>query len=227
MEDYIVQWVVSGVFCWTTIFLIIRNTFLKRSFDFCNRTVSIIHACLAVSMASLSVQDWRCPACPLASKSSPLQRKTLAISLSYLIYDLVCCHFDKNAALDNTIHHLVSILGIGASFIYGSGGSEMVAALWLTEISSPFLHMREILKEFGYRDTDLNLAVDIIFSVTFSLARMGGGPYLAYLTLTADNLLFIKIMAVGLQLVSAFWFYKIVRMVKYKLSRRMAPNKLA
>lgn len=31
-------------------------------------------------------------------------------------------------------------------------------------------------------------------------------------------------MALGLQLVSAFWFYKIVRMVKYKLTRR-APSK--
>lgn len=40
-------------------------------------------------------------------------------------------------------------------------GSEMVATVWLTEISSPFLHLREILKELGYRDTDLNLAADV------------------------------------------------------------------
>jgi hypothetical protein len=37
----------------------------------------------------------------------------------------------------------------------------MVAALWITEISSPFLHTRELLKEFGYKDTDLNLAADV------------------------------------------------------------------
>jgi len=40
-------------------------------------------------------------------------------------------------------------------------GSEMVAAIWITEISSPFLHLREILKEIGCRDTDLNLAADV------------------------------------------------------------------
>lgn len=39
----------------------------------------------------------------------------------------------------------------------------MVAAMWITEISSPFLHMRELLKEIGYRDTDLNLALDVSF----------------------------------------------------------------
>lgn len=37
----------------------------------------------------------------------------------------------------------------------------MVAALWVTEVSSPFLHLRELLKEIGFRDTDLNLAVDV------------------------------------------------------------------
>jgi hypothetical protein len=36
-----------------------------------------------------------------------------------------------------------------------------MAALWITEISSPFLHLRELLKELGYRDTDLNLAADV------------------------------------------------------------------
>ncbi|KAK8646477.1 hypothetical protein V6N13_120262 [Hibiscus sabdariffa] len=98
-------------------------------------------------------------------------------------------------------------------------GSEQVAALLITEISSPFLHARELLKEVGYRDTDLNLAADMAFGVIFSVARMVGGPYLTFLTLSAYNPMLIKAMAVGLQLVSAFWFYKIVKMVKYKLGK--------
>lgn len=40
-------------------------------------------------------------------------------------------------------------------------GSEMVGALWVTEMSSPFLHLRELLKEMGYRDTAINLAADV------------------------------------------------------------------
>ncbi|XP_031375833.1 TLC domain-containing protein 5-like isoform X3 [Punica granatum] len=148
----------------------------------------------------------------------------LAASLSYLIYDLFCCLFDKRVSVDNAVHHLVSIIGIGAGLIYGKCGSELVAALWITEMSSPFLHLRELLKEIGYRDTDLNFAADAAFAAIFSLARMVGGPYLTYRTLSADNPLIIKVMAVGLQLVSAFWFYKIARMVKYKLSKRSSPS---
>ena len=37
----------------------------------------------------------------------------------------------------------------------------MVAAIWITEISSPFLHLRELLKELGYKDTELNFAADV------------------------------------------------------------------
>ncbi|XP_077210780.1 uncharacterized protein LOC143846237 isoform X2 [Tasmannia lanceolata] len=151
--------------------------------------------------------------------------KTLAVSISYLIYDLICCLFDKHISLDNSVHHMVSIVGIGAGLAYEHCGTEMVASLWITEISSPFLHLRELLKELGYRDTDLNLAADISFAVIFTLARMVGGPYLVYVTLMADNPLLIKAMAMGLQLVSAFWFYKIARMVRYKLAKRRTPSK--
>lgn len=47
-----------------------------------------------------------------------LQMKTLAVSLSYLIYDLICCLFDNHVSLDNSVHHLVSIIGIGAGLAY-------------------------------------------------------------------------------------------------------------
>nr|CAD1822822.1 unnamed protein product [Ananas comosus var. bracteatus] len=225
MEDYVVNWVISGVVFWATTFIFVRNLFPKRSFDFCNRIVSTIHATTAVCLASLSVQSWSCPVCPLASKSSPAQMKALAVSLSYLIYDLICCMFGHHFNFDNFVHHTVSIVGIGAGLAYEMCGSEMVAAMWITEISSPFLHMRELLKELGIRDTDLNLAVDILFAVIFSLARMVVGPYLTYVTLSANYPLLIKAMALGLQLVSAFWFYKILRMVRHKLGKKMKAHK--
>ncbi|KAJ3694301.1 hypothetical protein LUZ60_009781 [Juncus effusus] len=227
MEDYIINWIIFGVTFWTTSFLIIRNLFPKRPHDFCSRIVSTMHATVAVCMAFLSVQDWTCPVCPLASKSSPSQMKALALTLSYMIYDLLCTIYGDNFTMDNAIHHLVSIIGIGAGLVYQKCGSEMIASLFITEISTPFLHMREILKEFGIKDTDLNLLVDVLFGVIFSLARMVGGPYLTYVTLTAHNPFLIKAMALGLQLVSAFWFYKILRMVRYKLGRRITRNKVA
>lgn len=50
---------------------------------------------------------------------SHVQERALAVTLAYLIYDLFCCLFDKRVSLDNTVHHLVSIIGIGAGLLYG------------------------------------------------------------------------------------------------------------
>ena len=83
MEENIMNLVVFGVISWSTIFLLTRRVFPKLSFDFCNRVVSTIHAILAVILASLTVQDWRCPVCPLASKSSPKQVFYLTCLLFY------------------------------------------------------------------------------------------------------------------------------------------------
>ncbi|KAL6849916.1 hypothetical protein ACP4OV_020543 [Aristida adscensionis] len=223
----VVRWVASGVALWSTAFVLVRALFPKRSYDFCNRAVSAMHAVTAVSLACLSVADWRCPVCPLAAASSPRQMRALAVTLSYMLYDAACCHLNGDVRLDNTVHHLVSIVGIAAGLAYQRCGTEMVASLLITEISSPLLHLREILKEFRVRDTELNLAVDVLFAVTFSLARMGVGPYLCYVTLAADNPILIKAMATGLQLVSAYWFLRILRMVRYKLggNKKPAPAK--
>lgn len=127
--------------------------------------------------------------------------QTLAVTVAYLIYDMICSQFDKRSKsnVDNTIHHLVSIVGIGAGLFYQKVtffffpqflwlvvflvffvlvgfslkivqcGTEMVTALFITEISSPFLHLREFLKELGYKDTDVNLAADVSFSTFASI----------------------------------------------------------
>lgn len=74
MEESIPKTVVVGVISWTTAFVIARRVFFcKYSFEFSNRLVSSVHAILAVTLASLSVQDWKCPLCPMASTSSPMQ----------------------------------------------------------------------------------------------------------------------------------------------------------
>ncbi|GJX90229.1 TLC domain-containing protein 5, partial [Tanacetum coccineum] len=213
MEDYDnVYLVLYGVISWTIAFFLTRIMFPKRSFDICKRIVSSIHAVVAVTLSCMSVQDWSCPFCPKASDTSPPQMRVLGVSVAYLIYDLVCCLFGKNIKIDNLLHHFVSIVGIGASLVYKKSGSEIVAALCITEMSSPFLHFRELLRELGYKDTYLNLAADVSFAVTFTVARMFFGPYICYVTLSANNPILIKAMGLGLQLVSAFWFYKIATM---------------
>ena len=46
------------------------------------------------------------------------QMRALAVTLSYMVYDAACCHLNGDVRLDNTVHHLVSIVGIGAGLAY-------------------------------------------------------------------------------------------------------------
>ncbi|GLJ19308.1 hypothetical protein SUGI_0347600 [Cryptomeria japonica] len=212
--------VVVGVFAWSAVFVVLRKMIGNRSFDFCNRLVSMVHVGVAIWLSSASIKDWRHPLHPLASPSSPLQIRALAVSLSYFIYDFICCLFVTPISISNCIHHTVSILGLLGGISYGVCGSELVGCLWLMEISNPFMHMRELLKELNYKDSNLSLINDICFALIFSFARLIMGPYVTYYTLTANNPFIIKATSFGLQAVSIFWFYKIVRMVFYKLSNR-------
>ncbi|XP_019156083.1 PREDICTED: transmembrane protein 136-like isoform X2 [Ipomoea nil] len=220
MEHYnyhIITTLVLSLVSWETLFRFTTRFLSNRSFVFCNRIISIIHASLAVTLASLSVQDWTCPFCPLASKASPLQ--TMVISLGYMVHDLVCCLYYEEIKGSDVLHHLVTCIGLGTGLLYQMCGSELVGALWVSEISGPFDDLRVILKELGYRDTNLNLAVDICFAVIFSIARMIGSTYLMYLTVSAhNNPILIKAMSVGLQTVSTFWFYRLVRFWTFKFS---------
>ncbi|XP_010461469.1 PREDICTED: transmembrane protein 136-like [Camelina sativa] len=228
MEEELVRAIkiiVFGVISWGLAFVLTRRIFSSYSFNFSNRLLSTAHATIAVTLATLSVQDWSCPVCPRASKPSLKQMDVMAFSLSYMIYDLICCQFDKVISIDNAVHHFVSILGFIAGLAYQKSGSEIIATLWIAEISSPFFHLREILKEIGYRDTSLNLAADVCFASIFTLARIVCGPFLVYVSLSADNPIFIKAMGSGLQLVSIFWFYKIFGMMRYKLFKKPKSNK--
>ncbi|GLJ40865.1 hypothetical protein SUGI_0845350 [Cryptomeria japonica] len=220
-----VKTVVVGVVAWTATFIGVRKVLSKRSFDFCNRVVSLIHVAVALWLCSVSIQDWKNPLHPSASPASPSQIHALAVSLSYFIYDSICCLFDSSISISNCIHHLVSVSGLGGGVIYAKCGSELIGCLWLMEISNPFMHMRELLKELGYKDSSLSLINDVCFAVVFTLARLIIGPYIVYVTVTADNPLIIKVTSVGLQVVSIFWFFKIVKMVKYKLIKAKMPKK--
>ncbi|KAI4339898.1 hypothetical protein MLD38_024783 [Melastoma candidum] len=55
IEEQILALIVEVVVSWTTIFLFLRKALPRRSFEFCNRTMSTIHATLAVCRPGLSL----------------------------------------------------------------------------------------------------------------------------------------------------------------------------
>ncbi|XP_024520732.1 transmembrane protein 136 [Selaginella moellendorffii] len=214
-----------GVALWSSLFTAVRFIlFPSRSHDFSNRIVSLVHAFVALALCTLSLHDWRHPFQPLASPASPAQVRAITVSLAYFIYDFFCCLLEVPFDAATALHHLVSIMGLCYGFLYKVSGTELVGCLWLMEMSNPCMHAREILKELGVKDRPLNLWNDLSFAITFTIARMGFGPYLTFITLRANNPLTVKLGASGIQIVSVFWFYKIARLVRYKLKKQVKSS---
>ncbi|GBG59323.1 hypothetical protein CBR_g32335 [Chara braunii] len=178
---------------WTGIFLLLRFVLLRaRTYDFCNRAVSICHVVAAVILSMRSVEDPLDPLAKVGGPNSPKQMLALNVSLGYFIYDFFGCFFDLKIDVPNAIHHIFSILGLAFGLWRERCGTELIACLWLMELSSPCMHSRIFLKELGYKDTTLSLVNEVIFALVFTFARMVVGPVVVAATLTSNSALGVK-----------------------------------
>ncbi|KAL3695355.1 hypothetical protein R1sor_009431 [Riccia sorocarpa] len=219
MADW--QGLAIGTAAWGAGFGIVRAlSGGKRSWDFCNRCISMVHVFVCIYLCMASVRDWSRPLDGVGTASSPSEMRALKTSLAYFIYDFFCCLLDVKVDYANAVHHIVTIVGLGYGFVTQAYGPELIACLWLMELSNPFMHARELMKEAGIKDTPLNMLNDLAFVVVFTLARLGAGPFVVYSTLKSEDPLTVKLGAVGIQVISIFWFYRIARMVVYKLTKK-------
>jgi len=79
-------------------------------------------------------------------------------------------------------HHIFSILGNGAVLYRGINGTELMATLFGTEITNPFLQLRWFLRSAGVSECHPTIAmtVDFCFLILFTLMRICLGSVLLY-----------------------------------------------
>lgn len=205
---------------WGLLFLLLRFGLLRRrSHDFSNRAVSLVHCAMALALCSLSIQDWSDPLAKIGQPNSPEQMRLIVVSLAYFLYDFVCCLFERPVDWVISIHHVFSVLGFAFGIYAGTCGAELVACLWLMELSNPCMHVRELFKELRMKDSAAALANDLLFALCFTLGRIIIGPYVTYKTLVAASPVGVKMGAVGIQVISLFWFSKIIQVALYKAGK--------
>ncbi|KAG0622554.1 hypothetical protein M758_3G106400 [Ceratodon purpureus] len=208
------------VAAWALTYVLTRLSLPARSKDFCNRCVSLIHVVVSVYFCNNSVADWSRPLDGVGAASTYPQMLALTVSLAYFIYDTICCAVELPFSWEMLIHHALTILGLAYGYVRQISGTELVACLILMEVSNPFMHGRELIKELKLKDSSLSLANDVIFALIFTVARIFIGPVVVYKCVVSPTSPFaVKVGAVGIQVVSLLWFYKIARMVVYKLSK--------
>jgi len=200
--------------CWVTLFITLRFViFRKRTADFSNRFVSIIHALIAIYLSLKSFKNGINFKMfdNVGERNTAEETYCMAFSLSYFVYD--CLYCVCTVELDAVAHHVFTIGGLMSGVVNKKSGCELVGCLFLMEVSNPSLHLRSLLRELKMKDSMFSTLNDLIFAGLFLVCRFVFGCPLVYKTLTCENSdLLVKIGAFGILAVSVLWGWKIIKM---------------
>ena len=108
-------------------------------------------------------------------------------------------------------HHCLSLFGQFYVLYLGTDGVEMMATLFGSELSNPFLQFRWFLRDAGCHKTWYGEVNDHLFMLLFGFLRIGVGTYLLYTTyLNPKPDIIVKLGALALYVVSWIFWYMII-----------------
>ena len=118
------------------------------------------------------------------------------------------------------MHHMVSLVGLSASFYRHTYGREMVAMIFGTEFTNPLLQLRWFLKETGNYNTWFSEFNDLIFMCVFTYLRVGlGTVFLVNYWKSPKTDLFGRLGGLGMYVISFSFMLEILRFAFKKYSR--------
>lgn len=136
--------------------------------DVKNRYVSILHGQIGLWLA------FRCLCigglAPRAADSAE-ERRAMAISLGYFLYDLPACLllgiWDRNLLA----HHALAIAGFGSAYAAGRGAPAALLGLLAAEASNLPMHLRQVLRLRGLGRTRLFALSERLYLLSYIASR--------------------------------------------------------
>jgi hypothetical protein len=191
-----------------------------------NRVVASIHALIMFSLtatywANLRTSFWILNENLIVEADiTPFQRMTIECMIGYLIYDtIVELRIGKGWMMLG--HHIIGFISHILALIGNNGSAATYSMMvYLAELSTPFLHISWLLKEFGYKQSLLFLLTGMLLVLFFFVFRVLLSPYMLahmYLHWRKDDtsMLFqLNLFVVSFfLLINYYWFYLIVQML--------------
>lgn len=172
---------VISFFSWTTLYFTLCILNSKKSYEYHVRLVTTCHAVLVCTMAGWSgfvLGPW-----PFTDPGGPMTRMeyiTCNVCLGYFLFDFLWCLYFQTEGAVMLLHHALSILGNTLIIYLNVSGTEMMAAIFGSELTNPFLQLRWFLREAGNHKTWYGELNDAVFMLLFFCLRIVVGSNLLY-----------------------------------------------
>lgn len=174
-----------------TVYKIERKTYL----DLRNRMVSFVHGLVALVLSAISMYMVG-QSCGEANTN--LEYLILANSGGYFLYDVLGMWWFGLLEFDMGIHHALCIGGIIVVLLGGHNSSNVVAGLFVAEVSNPAMHVRVMLRNIGKRYTKAYEAAEYTYFVMYIFGRVLIGHPVVWKTVTCESMnLLAKIVSLG------------------------------
>jgi hypothetical protein len=197
------------------------NIRLKRQ-ELGVKVASILHAAYTAYGASVCLKDFESVKGLDFFVKSESAAHYANVSAGFFTADLILCVLLIEEHGFEFVIHAISALG-GSLFVSMTGiGHQYFLNLLLFEASTPFLHIRSLLLEYGYGKTAIAQLNNLIFLLTFGYFRLYRGiPVIAKMCYSLINdvprplstpaTIFFVTTGISMSCLNVIWFTKILK----------------
>lgn len=203
---------------WSAIYFLITIINSKRSNEWNSRLLAITHAIFITALSywcGFQTGPW--PFDALGFPNTPFQTLILMVSLGYFSFDFLWCVYMGTEGPIMLLHHLISMLSMMYGLFTGRSGAEIIATIFGSELTNPFLQLRWFLRETRSYHTRFAYVNDLIFMGLFFYLRLGVGSCLMYSVIIAkEPTLLMKGAGFGMYLVGLIWGLMILKFARHR-----------
>nr|CAB3267039.1 transmembrane protein 136 [Phallusia mammillata] len=232
------QRIFGWVIVWYTLYRAMKRIFKNKSPEYSCRIITLLHA-LIITVAACYVTFFNGtnPYKSLGLINTSVQLTIITTSFGYFLYDFTWCLYYKTEGPVMLLHHVISISFMGICLHLGVSGTEVVATIFGSEITSVFLNttpfslkrrtcpskrghkLRWFLKEHNhYTGKPEGFIVDLIFVLLFLFVRIGVGGHLAIrVWVSQTSPLLVKLGGTLFYGVNCIFLVQIYSFARYRL----------
>ena len=137
------------------------------------------------------------------------------ISMGYFFYDTFAMILTNTHDTFILIHHSLVISGIYVCLLTNIAATDIMAGFFISEVSNPFMHIKEIMKTLGLSSTRFFLWNEISFYVIYLIFRIPVGIPIVYdICISETSPIFMKFVAFCILLQSLKWSYTMINILQ-------------